>query len=84
MKQLPLRLASQAARPFMCQRCCFTTTRATQAGHSKWANIKHDKARADVKKRDIRERFSKKIAVWSRCMQPFQCCSVISMPGVHC
>lgn len=41
----------------------FSTTPCSLAGHSKWANIKHDKARNDAQKNKIANKFANAIAV---------------------
>jgi hypothetical protein len=45
----------------------FSTTAAIASGHSKWATIKHDKARADAKKNKQRSILAQQIELMSKC-----------------
>lgn len=46
----------------------FSTSAHSRSGHSKWATIKHDKARADAKKNKQRSMLAQQIELVSRCM----------------
>lgn len=58
----------------------FSTTMATSAGHSKWANIKHDKARNDMQKNKVANKFANAIAVAAK--REWMCVSIICQPGI--
>ena len=45
----------------------FSTTTPNRSGHSKWATIKHDKARADAKKNKQRSVLAQQIELMVRC-----------------
>ncbi|MBE7181476.1 MAG: YebC/PmpR family DNA-binding transcriptional regulator [Terriglobus roseus] len=61
---LCLRTSYHKASP---QRCCFSQTPRVVSGHSKWATIKHDKAKNDGAKNKQRSNLAKEIALASKC-----------------
>jgi hypothetical protein len=55
----------------------FSTTATLASGHSKWATIKHDKARVDAKKNRQRSMLSQQIELISKCTIIFLICIYI-------
>lgn len=68
------RLLNAQHTPYICPGCLhgrsFTTSPPTFSGHSKWATIKHDKARNDGRKNAVRNIIAKDIANASRAAGP--------------